>query len=154
MSQGTILATVNEAAEAGDVVIAAAGTPPGETKKGWDNSKGEEVFLEFGFSCMGHEIPAGLGVRLARPDAGEVYVLIGDGTYLMNPTELVTAVQDGIKVTVVVIENDGFQCIRDLQLRSSGKDFGNEFRRRSDANRLDGDYIQLDLAAKAPGFVK
>ena len=67
-------------ARAGDVVVAAAGTPPGEIKKGWDASKGEEVFLEFGFSCMGHEIPAGIGVRLARPDAGEVYVVIGDGT--------------------------------------------------------------------------
>ncbi len=151
MSQGTILATVNEAARAGDVVIAAAGTPPGETKKGWDNAKGEEVFLEFGFSCMGHEIPAGLGVRLARPEAGEVYVLIGDGTYLMNPTELVTAVQDGIKVTVVVIENDGFQCIRELQEATTGADnFGNEFRMREPgARQPNGAYLSVDYAANA-----
>lgn len=151
MSQGTILATVNEAARAGDVVIAAAGTPPGETKKGWDNAKGEEVFLEFGFSCMGHEIPAGLGVRLARPDAGEIYVLIGDGTYLMNPTELVTAVQDGIKVTVVVIENDGFQCIRELQEATTGADnFGNEFRKREPgARQPNGAYLSVDYVANA-----
>ena len=151
MSQGTILATVNEAARAGDVVIAAAGTPPGETKKGWDNSKGEEVFLEFGFSCMGHEIPAGLGVRLARPDAGEIYVLIGDGTYLMNPTELVTAVQDGIKVTVVVIENNGFQCIRELQEATTGADnFGNEFRMREPgARQPNGAYLSVDYMANA-----
>ncbi len=151
MSQGTILATVNEAARAGDVVIAAAGTPPGETKKGWDNAKGEEVFLEFGFSCMGHEIPAGLGVRLARPQAGEIYVLIGDGTYLMNPTELVTAVQDDLKITVVLIDNSGFQCIRDLQQATTGsQNFGNEFRRRGKGDRQpNGDYLPLDLAANA-----
>lgn len=151
MSQGTILAAVNEAARAGDVVIAAAGTPPGETKKGWDNGKGEEVFIEFGFSCMGHEIPAGLGVRLARPNAGEIYVLIGDGTYLMNPTELVTAVQDGIKVTVVVIENDGFQCIRELQEVTTGaENFGNEFRTREPgARQPNGAYLSVDYLANA-----
>lgn len=151
MSQGTILSTVNQAATAGDIVIAAAGTPPGETKKGWDNAKGEEVFLEFGFSCMGHEIPAGLGARLARPDAGEIYVLIGDGTYLMNPTELVTAVQDGIKITVVLIENNGFQCIRELQEATTGtENFGNEFRRRVPGERQpNGDYMAVDYVANA-----
>jgi 3D-(3,5/4)-trihydroxycyclohexane-1,2-dione acylhydrolase (decyclizing) len=75
MTQGAIIHLVNESAQANDVVIAAAGTPPGEILKGWDNAAGEEVLLEFGFSCMGHEIPAGLGVRLAHPDDGEVYVI-------------------------------------------------------------------------------
>jgi 3D-(3,5/4)-trihydroxycyclohexane-1,2-dione acylhydrolase (decyclizing) len=151
MSQATIMGTVNKAARAGDVVVAAAGTPPGEIKKGWDNAKGEEVLLEFGFSCMGHEIPAGIGVRLARPNAGEVFVIIGDGTYLMNPTELVTAVQDGMKITVVLIENNGFQCIRDLQEATTGLDnFGNEFRfRRKGERQPGGDYISVDYAANA-----
>lgn len=151
MSQATIIGTVNKAAHAGDVVVAAAGTPPGEIKKGWDNAKGEEVFLEFGFSCMGHEIPAGIGVRLARPDAGEVFVIIGDGTYLMNPTELVTAVQEGVKLTVVLIENSGFQCIRDLQEATTGLDnFGNEFRyRRKGELQPGGDYLSVDYAANA-----
>ena len=77
-----------------------------------------------------------------RSPTGEVYVFIGDGTYLMNPTELATAVQEGLKITVVISKNDGFQCIRDLQLRSSGQDFGNEFRdARPRSNRLDGDYV-------------
>ena len=151
MSQATIIGSVNEEARAGDIVIAAAGTPPGEIKKGWDNSKGEEVFLEFGFSCMGHEIPAGIGARLARPDAGEVTVIIGDGTYLMSPTELVTAVQDHVKITVVVIDNNGFQCIRDLQEATTGSDnFGNEFKlREAGARQPNGDYMAIDYAANA-----
>ncbi|HEX6566861.1 MAG TPA: 3D-(3,5/4)-trihydroxycyclohexane-1,2-dione acylhydrolase (decyclizing), partial [Chthoniobacterales bacterium] len=151
MSQGAIIHLVNDAAQAGDVVIAAAGTPPGEILKGWDNAAGEEVLLEFGFSCMGHEIPAGLGVRLARPDQGEVYVIIGDGTYLMAPSELVTAAQENLKITVVLIDNSGFQCIRDLQEFTTGSaNFGNEFRKRAKKDgRLSGDYVEVDYVANA-----
>ena len=101
---------------------------------------------------MGYEIPAGLGVRLAQPE-GEVYVLIGDGTYLMNPTELMTAVQEGLKITVVVSENHGYQCIRRLQMWRTGVSFGNEFRHRDPAtNRLEGEYVPIDLAANAASF--
>jgi 3D-(3,5/4)-trihydroxycyclohexane-1,2-dione acylhydrolase (decyclizing) len=151
MTQGAIIHLVNEAAQANDVVIAAAGTPPGEILKGWDNAAGEEVLLEFGFSCMGHEIPAGLGVRLARPDQGEVYVIIGDGTYLMAPSELVTAAQENLKITVVLIDNSGFQCIRDLQEHTTGSsNFGNEFRKRAKKDsRLSGDYLEVDYIASA-----
>jgi 3D-(3,5/4)-trihydroxycyclohexane-1,2-dione acylhydrolase (decyclizing) len=154
MTQATILHTVNEAAGQGDIVVAAAGTCPGEIKKGWNNAKGEEVFLEFGFSTMGHEIPAAIGARLGRPEAREVYALIGDGTYLMAPTELVTAVQDGIKITVVVIVNEGFQCIRELQEYTTGSDnFGNEFRKRVAGSRHpNGDYMSIDYAANAASF--
>lgn len=150
LKQGTIVRVLNQTATAGDVVIAAAGTSPGETLKGWDNSAGSECFLEFGFSCMGHEIPAGLGARLARPD-GEVYVLIGDGTYLMNPTEIVTAVQENLRVTILVIENSGFQCIRGLSEATTGSEnFGNEFRRRGPGQRQpNGDYVAIDYVANA-----
>lgn len=151
LSQPQIFAAVNAEARAGDVVVAAAGTPPGEIKKGWDATKGEEVFLEFGFSCMGHEIPAGIGVRLARPSAGEVYVVIGDGTYLLSPTEIVTAVQEGAKITVIVVDNGGYQCIRELQEATTGlEDFGNEFRARRAGERVaTGDYLQVDYVANA-----
>ncbi|MER9215967.1 3D-(3,5/4)-trihydroxycyclohexane-1,2-dione acylhydrolase (decyclizing) [Mesorhizobium sp. M0663] len=151
LKQGTIIAMVNHAAVKGDVVIAAAGTPPGEIMKAWDNSAGSECFIEFGFSCMGHEIPAGLGVAIARENRGTVFVVIGDGTYLMGPTELVTAVQEGARLITVVIENWGFQCIRALQQASTGADnFGNEFRRRSAEGRQpDGDYLDVDYAANA-----
>jgi len=98
---------------------------------------------------MGYEIPAGLGARMAQPE-GEVFVFIGDGTYLMNPTELVTAMQEQLKITVVISENHGYQCIRDLQMARAGRSFGNEFRSRDrSTNRLEGDYVSIDFAKNA-----
>jgi 3D-(3,5/4)-trihydroxycyclohexane-1,2-dione acylhydrolase (decyclizing) len=93
-----------------------------------------------------------LGVKLARP-TGEVFVLVGDGGYLMNPTELVTALQEGLKITVVVSENHGFQVIRRLQMLRVGSAFGNEFRARDrNMGELSGEYLPLDLARSAEGF--
>jgi 3D-(3,5/4)-trihydroxycyclohexane-1,2-dione acylhydrolase (decyclizing) len=150
LTMGTVVKLVNETARTGDVVVAAAGTPPGEVHKGWDNSAGSECFIEFGFSTMGHEIPAGLGVRLARGDEGEVYVIIGDGTYLMSPTEIVTAAQERAKLTIILVENYGYQCIRDLQEGTTGVDnLGNEFRSRGESRQLDGAYLEVDYAANA-----
>jgi 3D-(3,5/4)-trihydroxycyclohexane-1,2-dione acylhydrolase (decyclizing) len=152
MSQGELIRVLNREARPGDTVIAAAGGPPGDLLKLWDSTGGRACHLEFGFSCMGYEIPAGLGVRLAQPE-GEVYVLIGDGTYLMNPTELMTALQENLKITVVIAENHGYQCIRRLQMWRTGVSFGNEFRRREpDADRLEGDYVPIDLAKNAESF--
>src|SRR5439155_24333409 len=105
--------------------------------------------IECGFWCMGHEIPAGLGARLAQPE-GEVVVLIGDGTYLMNPTELVTALQEKLKITVVIAETHGYQIIRRLQMARVGRSFGNEFRERdAHTQRLEGDYLPIDLVKNA-----
>ncbi len=152
MSQGQLIGLLNREAQPGDTVLAASGGPPGDLLKLWDTSGGRSCHLEFGYSCMGYEIPAGLGVRLAEP-SGEVFVLIGDGTYLMNPTELVTAVQEGLKITVIVAENHGYQCIRRLQMWRTGISFGNEFRSRDPAtNRLEGEYLRFDLAANAASF--
>jgi 3D-(3,5/4)-trihydroxycyclohexane-1,2-dione acylhydrolase (decyclizing) len=152
MSQGELIHALNQEARAGDTVIAAAGGPPGDLLKLWDSTGGRACHLEFGYSCMGYEIPAGLGVRMAQPQ-GEVYVLIGDGTYLMNPTELMTAIQEGLKLTVVLAENHGYQCIRRLQMWRTGVSFGNEFRRRDTrANRLEGEYVAIDLAKNAESF--
>lgn len=149
MLQTQLVRTLQEESQPGDTVIAAAGSPPGDILKFWDATGARRCHLEFGYSCMGYEMPAGLGVRMADPD-GEVVVLIGDGTYLMNPTELVTAVQEGLKLTVVISENRGYQCIRGLQELRSGQAFGNEFRRRNSATgRLDGDYLEIDYAGNA-----
>jgi 3D-(3,5/4)-trihydroxycyclohexane-1,2-dione acylhydrolase (decyclizing) len=149
MSQGELVGVLNAEARAGDVVVAAAGSPPGDLLKLWDASGGRGCHLEFGFSCMGYEIPAGLGVRLAGA-TGEVYVYVGDGTYLMNPTELVTALQEGLKITVVLSENHGYQVIRQLQMARAGRSFGNEFRSRDSASRrLDGEYLRIDFAKNA-----
>ena len=149
MSQGQLVGLLNEEAQAGDVVISAAGGLPSDLVKMWDARGNKGCHLEFGYSCMGYEIPAGLGVRLAQ-STGEVYVFIGDGTYLMNPTELVTALQEGLKLTLVISDNCGYQCIRALQLARAGHAFGNEFRHRNQTTkRLDGEYLDLDLAANA-----
>jgi len=151
IEQIAAFAAVNEAAGEQDLVIAAAGSAPGEFHRGWNVASAAELFLEFGFSCMGHEIPAAIGARLARPTRGEIYVVIGDGTYLMSPTELVTAAQERLRITVVLIENQGFQCIRDLQEATTGSDnFGNEFRtREGDAVQPNGAYVAVDYAANA-----
>ena len=151
MSQGELILAMNEAARPGDTILTAAGTPPGDLLKLWDATGGRDCHIEFGFSCMGYELPAAVGVRLARPE-GEVIAYIGDGTYLLNPGELVTALQHDLKITVVISENHGFQSIRRLQLGRVGRHFGNEFRRRDESGKLEGDYIELDLARSAEGL--
>jgi 3D-(3,5/4)-trihydroxycyclohexane-1,2-dione acylhydrolase (decyclizing) len=160
MTQGRLIGVMQDAARAGDTIIAAAGGPPGDLLKVWDATEGRSCHLEFGYSCMGYELPAALGVRLARPD-GEVVSFIGDGTFLMNPTEIVTAVQEGLKITLVISENHGFQVIRRLQMLRAGREFGNEFRARDGdgsadgalaGGRLAGDYVALDLAKVAEGL--
>jgi len=149
MSQLHAINIINQQAQAGDTIIAAAGGPPGDLHQLWDTAGRRHCHLEFGFSCMGYEIPAGLGVRMAQPE-GEVYVFIGDGTYLMQPTELVTAMQEGLKITVLVMNNHGFQIIRRLQMGRVGISFGNEFRARDQAvNRLEGGYLNIDFAKNA-----
>jgi len=157
LTQGQLIGVLQEEAEPGDVLLTAAGGPPGDLLKVWDATGGRDCHLEFGYSCMGYELPATLGVRLARPDSrGQVVGLIGDGTFLMQPSELVTAVQEGLDVTIVISENHGFQCIRRLQMNRVGLPFGNEFRSRKGprdgGGRLEGDYLQLDLAAVARGL--
>lgn len=149
MSQGQLIGILNEEATKGDTIVAAAGNPPGDLLKIWEATEGRNCHLEFGYSCMGYEIPAGLGVRMAQAE-GEVYVFIGDGTYLMNPMELVTAVQEKLKITLIVSENHGYQCIRSLQMSRAGHSFGNEFRaRKKETSRLEADFLQIDFAHNA-----
>jgi 3D-(3,5/4)-trihydroxycyclohexane-1,2-dione acylhydrolase (decyclizing) len=165
LTQGQVIGLLQEHARAGDVVIAAAGGPPGDLLKVWDATGGRLAHLEFGFSCMGYELPAAIGVRLAEPDhARRVVSFLGDGTFLMAPSELVTAAQEGLPVTVVIPENHGYQVIHRLQMLRSGREFGNEFRHRdgslalggSDAGakqpRLEGGYLDLDLVKVAEGL--
>jgi 3D-(3,5/4)-trihydroxycyclohexane-1,2-dione acylhydrolase (decyclizing) len=149
MNQGQLIGAINAEAQAGDTIVAAAGGPPGDLHEIWDATAGRHCHLEFGFSCMGYEIPAGLGVRMAQPE-GEVVVFIGDGTYLMNPMELITALQEKLKITVVIAENHGYQVIRRLQMARAGRSFGTEFRERdSENNRLEGSYLDINLVKNA-----
>ncbi len=159
LTQGQMIGIMNSHAKPGDVIIAAAGGAPGDIQKAWDATHGKFAHLEFGFSCMGYEIPAGIGVRLATPDTSKrVIVFIGDGTFLMAPTELITACQEGLPMTIVISENHGYQVIRRLQMWRSGHHFANEFRYRAagptvavaaeqgkKTPKLEGDYLKIDL---------
>jgi 3D-(3,5/4)-trihydroxycyclohexane-1,2-dione acylhydrolase (decyclizing) len=107
--------------------------------------------VEYGYSTMGYEIPAGLGVRMAAPDR-EVVVLVGDGTFLMMPTELATAAQEGIRMTVVLVDNHGFASIGSLSESLGSGGFGTEFRRRAPDGTLSGDFLSIDYAAIARGL--
>ena len=131
------------------MVVCAAGGMPGDLLKLWRTSDPKGYHMEYGYSCMGYEIAGGLGVKMADP-ARNVYVMVGDGSYLMLNHELVTTVQEGFKVTVVLIDNHGFQCIRGLQESTGTKSFGNELRYRdSQTDRLTGPYIELDFVKNA-----
>ncbi|HET8758831.1 MAG TPA: 3D-(3,5/4)-trihydroxycyclohexane-1,2-dione acylhydrolase (decyclizing) [Solirubrobacteraceae bacterium] len=140
MTQGQVYRTLNAACRRGDWVVAAAGSPPGDLLKLWEVPPGSSAHIEFAFSCMGHELPAALGIRLADRAAGEIFAVIGDGTYLMAPGDLVTAVQEQLKVTVVVLVNGGYRSIEALQRATLGRGFGNEFG------------VDVDYAANARSF--
>jgi 3D-(3,5/4)-trihydroxycyclohexane-1,2-dione acylhydrolase (decyclizing) len=144
MTQGQALRALNESVGPRDWLIVSSGTPHVDVHKLWNAQRGERCLMEVGFSCMAGEIPAAIGVRMARPDADEVYAVIGDGTYLMGSTgELVTARQYGLKITVLVFENGGYQSIHGLQRSRTGRSFGLEFQDG------DGEYVEVDYCANA-----
>jgi 3D-(3,5/4)-trihydroxycyclohexane-1,2-dione acylhydrolase (decyclizing) len=150
LGQGEVLATLNEEVGTGDWVVAAAGWQPGDLLKLWDTPAGSFTHIEFGASCMGHEIPAAIGIRMYVGDGPEVIAVIGDGTYLMNPSELFTAVQEGLRITVVVLDNGGYQSINRLATGNTGRPVGNEFRTRGGSGRFpDGERIGVDFVANA-----
>jgi 3D-(3,5/4)-trihydroxycyclohexane-1,2-dione acylhydrolase (decyclizing) len=152
LRQAQCIGLVNRQARPGDVIIGAAGSVPGDLHQMWDATGGRRAHLEFGYSCMGYELPAGLGVRMSGA-SGEVYVMIGDGTFLMSPSELATAVQEGLKVTVLLMDNHGYQVIRRLQMATVGTSYGLEFRNRGGGSKeWDGEYLELDFPKLAEGF--
>jgi 3D-(3,5/4)-trihydroxycyclohexane-1,2-dione acylhydrolase (decyclizing) len=152
-AQSEVIGAVNEASVATDVVVCAAGSMPGDLHKLWRTRDPKGYHVEYGYSCMGYEIAGGLGVKLAAPER-EVYVLVGDGSYLMMPSEIVTAVQEDAKLVIVLVDNRGFASIGALS-RSLGTDgFGTLYRHRRDGS-LGTDsadshaYLPVDLAANA-----
>ncbi|MGD0713574.1 MAG: 3D-(3,5/4)-trihydroxycyclohexane-1,2-dione acylhydrolase (decyclizing) [Gaiellaceae bacterium] len=152
MSQADVIAVVNEEVRPEATITAAAGTGIMEILKFWDCSGGRLCHLEFGFSCMSYEIPAAIGVRLARPDA-EAYAFVGDGTFLLNPGELVTAVQNGIKITVLVSANGTMESICRIERAVSTAPFANVFSRRNPVTREQAtEPLGLDLAKVAEGL--
>jgi 3D-(3,5/4)-trihydroxycyclohexane-1,2-dione acylhydrolase (decyclizing) len=143
LTRARVYAVVNAAARAGDWVVAAAGWAPGDLLKLWTVPTGGHAHLEFGFSCMGHELPAALGIRMHEGPAAEIFVVIGDGSLLMAPAELATAVQHALKATIIVLDNEGFGSIDSLARTTTGVSVGNRFTAR------DGAHASADYAALA-----
>ena len=131
-----------------DVVINAAGSLPGDLHKLWRARSPRQYHLEYGYSCMGYEIPAALGVQQAAPGTPE-WALVGDGTYLMMPTEIVTAVQEGLPVNLVLLQNHGYASIGGLSEETGGERFGTAYRYRAADGTFTGDPLPVDLAANA-----
>jgi 3D-(3,5/4)-trihydroxycyclohexane-1,2-dione acylhydrolase (decyclizing) len=148
-AQSEVIGAVNDAAGPADVVVCAAGSMPGELHRLWRTQDPKGYHVEYGYSCMGYEIAGGLGVKMADPDR-EVFVMVGDGSYLMMAQELVTAVQEGIKIIVILVQNHGFASIGGLSETVGVQRFGTRYRYRdAQTSRLDGGVLPVDLAANA-----
>jgi len=147
ISQGEVIGVVNQVSEARDVMVCAAGSLPGDLHKLWRTRDPKGYHVEYGYSCMGYEISGGLGVKMAAPDR-EVYVLVGDGSYLMMAQEIVTSLQEGYKLNIVVLDNHGFSSIGGLTRACGNEGMGTEYRYRSNG-KLRGDLIPVDFVANA-----
>jgi 3D-(3,5/4)-trihydroxycyclohexane-1,2-dione acylhydrolase (decyclizing) len=146
--QSEVIGAVEASSGDRDVVVAAAGSLPGDLHKLWRTRDPKGYHVEYAFSCMGYEIAAGLGVKMAAPDR-EVYVMVGDGSYLMLNSELATAIQEGIKIIVVLVVNHGFQSIGALSESVGVERFGTNYRFRDAQGQLAGERLPVDLAANA-----
>jgi 3D-(3,5/4)-trihydroxycyclohexane-1,2-dione acylhydrolase (decyclizing) len=151
LTQNAVIGVVNELSDPRDVVVCAAGSMPGDLHKLWRTRDPKGYHVEYGYSCMGYEVAGGLGVALACPDR-DVFVMVGDGSYLMMATELATAVQEHVKIITVLVQNHGYASIGALSESLGSQRFGTRYRARSASGRLDGDFLPVDLAANAASF--
>ncbi len=153
LSQSRILGELNEKLIARDgIIVAASGSLPSDVQRVWRCRQEGVYHVEYGFSCMGYEVAAAVGVKMAEPER-EVYVLVGDGSFNMLHSEFITSLQEGLKINVILIDNHGFQCIHNLQRSQGIPSFGNEYRRReASTERLTGEYLPIDYAMVARGY--
>jgi len=153
INQGHLIGIINNNMKKNDTLVAAAGTIPADLTKLFNASKGRKLHLEFGNSCMGYDIPAAIGVKMAHPNT-EVFILMGDGNYQLHPMELVTAVQERTKITVILNVNYGFQSIHGHQKGYVGHSLGNEFKVVNEKTKLldDGEFIEIDYVKIAEGI--
>ncbi|MFF8268932.1 3D-(3,5/4)-trihydroxycyclohexane-1,2-dione acylhydrolase (decyclizing) [Streptomyces sp. NPDC016562] len=147
-TQTQVLGLLDALVDDTDILINAAGSLPGDLHKLWRARSADQYHVEYGYSCMGYEIPAAIGVALAAPGR-PVWALVGDGTYLMNPTEIVTAVQEGIPIKVVILDNHGYASIGGLSGAVGGEGFATGYRFRAPDGTYTGDPLPVDLAANA-----
>ncbi len=151
-AQTKVIGLLNEGGIPEDaIVVAASGSLPSDMQRLWRTRVRETYHLEYAFSCMGYEIAGALGAKIACPEK-EVYCILGDGSFWMLNSEMFTAVQEGLKINIILIDNNGFHCIDNLQASQGIPHFGCEFRYRNpETGQLDGEYIPVDYAAMAKG---
>lgn len=149
LAQTRVLGVIQETIDPSAVIVCAAGSLPGDLHRLWRPSEPKTYHMEYGFSCMGYEVSGAFGAAMADP-AREVYALVGDGSYIMLHSELITSLQEGTKITILLFDNHGFQCIHNLQRANGSDGFGNEFRYRDrESGNLTGRYMPIDFAAHA-----
>ena len=147
-AQSEVIGAMWEASGPRDILLSAAGSHPGDLHKLWRTRTPNGYHMEYGYSCMGYEIPGAMGAKLADPTR-EVYVFLGDGTYLLLPGEIVTSVQEGIKIIIVLVDNHGFASIGGLSQSLGQQGFGTAFRVRNGSGQLEGDFLPVDYEANA-----
>lgn len=147
LSQTAVLGVLNARMDESAVIVCAAGSLPGDLHRLWRSKHPKTYHMEYGFSCMGYEVAGALGIKLAQPET-EVYAIVGDGSFIMLHSELLTSLQEGKKINVILLDNHGFQCIHNLQRAHGSAGFGNEFRYR-ESGRLGGGYLEVDYAGLA-----
>jgi 3D-(3,5/4)-trihydroxycyclohexane-1,2-dione acylhydrolase (decyclizing) len=147
LSQGEVIGAINSFTEASDILLCAAGSLPGDLHKLWRTRQPGGYHMEYGYSCMGYEIAGGLGAKMANPKR-EVYVMVGDGSYLMMAQEIVTSLQEGVKLNIVLLDNHGFSSIGGLSRGCGNEGMGTNYRYRR-GDKYDGDAIAVDFASNA-----
>ncbi|RSN92968.1 3D-(3,5/4)-trihydroxycyclohexane-1,2-dione acylhydrolase (decyclizing) [Streptomyces sp. WAC 05379] len=147
-TQPQVLGVLDALVDESDVIINGAGSLPGDLHKLWRARSRDQYHVEYGYSCMGYEIPAAIGVKLAAPER-HVWALVGDGTYLMMPTEIVTAVQEGVAIKVLLVQNHGYASIGGLSEETGAERFGTAYRHRAADGTFTGAPLPVDLAANA-----
>jgi 3D-(3,5/4)-trihydroxycyclohexane-1,2-dione acylhydrolase (decyclizing) len=147
ITQGEVVGVVNNLAEASDILVCAAGSLPGDLHKLWRTRRPGGYHMEYGYSCMGYEIAGGLGAKMAEP-AREVYVMVGDGSYLMMAQEIVTSLQEGYKLNIILLDNHGFSSIGGLSRACGNEGMGTNYRYRH-GEKYDGEVLPIDFEANA-----
>ncbi|MEZ3416974.1 3D-(3,5/4)-trihydroxycyclohexane-1,2-dione acylhydrolase (decyclizing) [Pantoea dispersa] len=152
LTQSSVLGTLNEQLPKDAVIVAAAGSLPGDLQRVWRTKDYNAYHVEYGYSCMGYEVNAALGVKLAQPQR-EVYAMVGDGSFMMLHSELVTSIQERAKINVILLDNMTNGCINNLQMEHGMDSFNTEFRfRNPQGGKLDGGFVPVDFAAIAAGY--
>lgn len=152
LTQTAVIGQINTLLDEDAIIVGAAGSLPGDLQRMWASRKPNTYHMEYGYSCMGYEVAGALGVKIAEPSK-EVYAMVGDGSYQMLHSELVTSLQENKKINVLLFDNSGFGCINNLQMGNGMGSFGTEFRyRNQETRKLNGAIMKIDFAASAAGY--